>query len=185
MPFRAAILTVSDKGARGEREDTSGAAIRELLQTIDVAVERYEIIPDELSLISERLSEWADADRLDLIMTTGGNIAALEDQINDIVGAKVLVWESELSAKLQHFRMSTFMIILLSVGSSLLIVAYSIYDVYRYYGGWVFWLEFLVVSGSTLIALIFLFRLGGLHSQTKKFIKEKSARSAITKESLE
>src|SRR3989442_11599341 len=72
MPFRAAILTVSDKGARGEREDTSGAAIRELLQTIDVVVERYEIIPDELSLISDRLSEWADADRLDLIVTTGG-----------------------------------------------------------------------------------------------------------------
>jgi molybdenum cofactor synthesis domain-containing protein len=72
MPFRAGILTVSDKGARGEREDTSGAAIRALLLTIDVAIEGYEVIPDELSLISEQLSQWADADNLDLIVTTGG-----------------------------------------------------------------------------------------------------------------
>lgn len=72
MPFRAGILTVSDKGARGEREDTSGAAIRALLLTIDVAIEGYEVIPDELSLISEQLSQWADVDNLDLIVTTGG-----------------------------------------------------------------------------------------------------------------
>jgi molybdenum cofactor synthesis domain-containing protein len=72
MPFRAGILTASDKGARGEREDTSGAAIRELLGTIDVAIERYEVVPDELALISERLCRWADADNLDLIVTTGG-----------------------------------------------------------------------------------------------------------------
>jgi len=79
MPFRAGILTVSDKGARGEREDTSGAAIRELLLTIDVAIDRYEIIPDELSLISERLSQWADADNLDLIVTTGGTGLSARD----------------------------------------------------------------------------------------------------------
>ncbi len=46
MPFRAGILTISDKGAAGEREDTSGAAIRELLEPI-ATIERYEIIPDE------------------------------------------------------------------------------------------------------------------------------------------
>ena len=79
MLFRAAILTVSDKGARGEREDTSGALIRQLLQTIDMAVDRYEIIPDELSIISERLSQWADAGRLDLIVTTGGTGLAPRD----------------------------------------------------------------------------------------------------------
>src|SRR2546425_3461834 len=72
MSFRAAILTVSDKGARGQREDTSGTAIRELLGGIDAAIERYEVIPDEQSLISERLREWADGARLDLIVTTGG-----------------------------------------------------------------------------------------------------------------
>jgi len=72
MPFRAGILTVSDKGAAGEREDTSGAAIRELLFGIDATIDRYEIVADERDLIAERLAEWADEIRLDVIVTTGG-----------------------------------------------------------------------------------------------------------------
>jgi len=72
VSVRAGILTISDKGAAGEREDTSGAAIRELLGSIGAAVERYEVIPDEESQIGERLREWADGGQLDLIVTTGG-----------------------------------------------------------------------------------------------------------------
>ena len=72
MPFQAGILTVSDKGARGEREDTSGAAIRELVATIGGSVERYEVIPDEIPVISDRLRSWADEAGLDLVLTTGG-----------------------------------------------------------------------------------------------------------------
>jgi molybdopterin adenylyltransferase len=72
MSPRAGILTISDKGAAGEREDTSGAAIRELLGSIGAAVERYEVIPDEQAEIGERLREWADSGQLDLIVTTGG-----------------------------------------------------------------------------------------------------------------
>jgi molybdenum cofactor synthesis domain-containing protein len=71
MPFRAGILTISDKGAAGEREDTSGAAIRELLGPV-ATIERYEIIPDDRAMIGERLKEWADGGKLDLIVTTGG-----------------------------------------------------------------------------------------------------------------
>ena len=72
MPFLAGILTVSDKGAAGEREDSSGAEIRVLLAGLDVSVERYEIVPDERATISERLIDWADGAALDLIVTTGG-----------------------------------------------------------------------------------------------------------------
>ncbi len=72
MPLRAGILTISDKGARGEREDTSGAAIRKLIATIGADVERYEVVPDEAPLISQRLRAWADEDALDLLLTTGG-----------------------------------------------------------------------------------------------------------------
>jgi molybdenum cofactor synthesis domain-containing protein len=72
MPFQAGILTVSDKGARGEREDTSGAAIRELVATIGGSVKRYEVIPDEIPVISDRLRAWADEAGLDLVLTTGG-----------------------------------------------------------------------------------------------------------------
>lgn len=72
MSFRSGILTTSDMGARGEREDTSGAAIRELLGTIGASVDRYEVIPDEAVQISDRLRRWSDEDGLDLIVTTGG-----------------------------------------------------------------------------------------------------------------
>lgn len=71
MTFRAGILTISDMGARGEREDTSGDAIRKLLSDIEANVERYEIIPDEADEIISRLKAWSDGG-LNLIVTTGG-----------------------------------------------------------------------------------------------------------------
>ena len=80
MPFRAGILTISDKGARGEREDTSGAVIRELIAGIGCSVERYEVVPDEPALISARLRAWADEDGLDLILTTGGTGLGTRDR---------------------------------------------------------------------------------------------------------
>jgi molybdenum cofactor synthesis domain-containing protein len=72
LTLKAGVLTISDKGAAGERKDTSGAAIRELLATVDISVDRYEIVPDEASEISRRLAAWADAGDVGLIVTTGG-----------------------------------------------------------------------------------------------------------------
>ncbi len=72
MQIHAAVLTVSDKASRGERQDTSGAAIRELLATIGASVERHEVLPDEQERISARLRSWADEGAFDLILTTGG-----------------------------------------------------------------------------------------------------------------
>jgi molybdopterin adenylyltransferase len=72
MPFSAAVLTVSDKAAAGQREDTSGAAIRELLGSIGIEVARYEIVADEQDVVSARLREWADQRVAQLIVTTGG-----------------------------------------------------------------------------------------------------------------
>ena len=79
MSFLAGILTISTKGARGEREDTSGAAIREMLSTLDAAVERYEVIPDDRATITQRLVSWADDAGLELIVTTGGTGPAVRD----------------------------------------------------------------------------------------------------------
>lgn len=70
--IKAAILTMSDKGSRGEREDLSGAVIREMLSALPAEVIRYEVIPDEVALIKERIIELADKDLADLIITTGG-----------------------------------------------------------------------------------------------------------------
>ncbi len=66
----AAILTLSDKGSRGEREDTGGPLIKEMLMTISAEVLHYEIIPDEMNLIKEKLIEYSKS--VDLIITTGG-----------------------------------------------------------------------------------------------------------------
>jgi molybdopterin adenylyltransferase len=73
------VLTLSDKGSRGEREDTSGAAIRELLTPLGAAVRRYEILPDDRDRIAAALAAWADAGDLDLILTTGGTGLAPRD----------------------------------------------------------------------------------------------------------
>lgn len=72
MPFRAAVLTVSDMGSRGEREDTSGAAIREMLVNAGIEIDRHEIVPDERQAISAKLTEWADSGVIAAIITTGG-----------------------------------------------------------------------------------------------------------------
>ena len=77
--IRAGILTVSDAGSRGEREDTSGAAVRELLMGIGGEVGRYEIVPDERDQIAARLRAWCDAGDVDLIITTGGTGLAARD----------------------------------------------------------------------------------------------------------
>jgi len=66
------VLTVSDKGSRGERVDSSGAAIRELLSHAGGVVVRYEIVPDERDLIALRLREWVDGAEIDVVLTTGG-----------------------------------------------------------------------------------------------------------------
>ncbi len=70
--MKAGILTLSDKGARGERTDLSGPALTEWLGKRGVETGLYEMIPDDLDLISAKLAEWADSGRLDIILTTGG-----------------------------------------------------------------------------------------------------------------
>jgi molybdenum cofactor synthesis domain-containing protein len=70
--FTVGILTISDKGATGNRQDKSGAVIREILPDFDAHIAEYNIIPDEKELIVAKLVEWADEDDLDVIITTGG-----------------------------------------------------------------------------------------------------------------
>ncbi|MCL5023137.1 MAG: MogA/MoaB family molybdenum cofactor biosynthesis protein [Nitrospirae bacterium] len=65
-----AVLTLSDKGSRGEREDLSGPAIGEVLKGIGAEVTHYEILPDEKAMIREKLIEFSE--KVDLILTTGG-----------------------------------------------------------------------------------------------------------------
>jgi molybdenum cofactor synthesis domain-containing protein len=67
-----AILTLSDKGSRGEREDLSGKLLLKFCQALNWEVKHYEILPDEKDLIAEKLIFLADHLKVDLILTTGG-----------------------------------------------------------------------------------------------------------------
>lgn len=69
---RAAIITSSDKGYRGEREDLSGPAIREILEREGYQVVSMDILPDDREMLSGRMAEIADDGLADLILTTGG-----------------------------------------------------------------------------------------------------------------
>jgi molybdopterin adenylyltransferase len=69
--FRVGLLTCSDKGARGERQDTSAEEIRRLLPA-EFRVELYAVVPDEQEAITAKLVDWCDRECLDLILTTGG-----------------------------------------------------------------------------------------------------------------
>ena len=65
-----AVLTMSDKGSKGEREDSSGPLIKVMLKGIGAEVKHYDILPDEKELIKEKLIKYSK--KVDLIITTGG-----------------------------------------------------------------------------------------------------------------
>lgn len=71
-PITVGILTASDKGSRGEREDKSHDVIVETLNNLDAEVVWYQIVPDEKEIIKEKLIELADEVKVDLALTTGG-----------------------------------------------------------------------------------------------------------------
>jgi molybdopterin adenylyltransferase len=77
--IRAAILTISDKGHRGEREDSSGPALAAWLAERGIEVAETKMLPDEAEAISTALVEWADAYHVDLILTTGGTGVSSRD----------------------------------------------------------------------------------------------------------
>ncbi len=79
MGIRTAIITLSDKGAAGERDDESEKVIRELLAGIDAAVMHYELLPDDRTRISGALQRLSDSGDFDLIVTTGGTGVAPRD----------------------------------------------------------------------------------------------------------
>ena len=70
--MRVGILTVSDRSARGERDDVSGPTIKDLISGKNWDIVGPLVIPDEQPTIEAQLAAWSDDERLDLILTTGG-----------------------------------------------------------------------------------------------------------------
>lgn len=70
--IKVGVITISDKGSRGEREDLSVEEIKKLIPRLSGQISAYTIIPDEESIIIETLIAYADKEKLDLILTSGG-----------------------------------------------------------------------------------------------------------------
>ena len=101
----AGILTISDKGARGQRIDQSGQEIKEILSTLNSHIARYEIVPDEREIIAAWLTEGADKFKLDIILTTGGTGLSERDVTPE---ATLAVVDKMVPGITEAMRMRTF-----------------------------------------------------------------------------
>lgn len=79
MTIRFGILTLSDRSARGEREDLSGPALALVIEREGWSVVKEDLLPDDEVSIRDRLSSWADSGEMDVILTTGGTGFAPRD----------------------------------------------------------------------------------------------------------
>jgi molybdopterin adenylyltransferase len=103
LVISVAVLTISDKGSKGEREDLSGPQIAEILKPIGVDVKHYEIVPDEKTLIKDKLTQYCG--KVDLILTTGGTGLAPRDVTPD---ATLEVIDKEVSGIVEAMRSEGF-----------------------------------------------------------------------------
>lgn len=95
MKYTAAVITVSDMGSRGLRQDTSGPAVRAMLEEAGLSVAHTAILPDEMEQIRAELRDCADRRRIDLIVTTGGTGLSPRDVMPEATRA---VLEREIPA---------------------------------------------------------------------------------------
>jgi len=103
--IKVGILTISDKGSRGEREDLSGKVIEEMVKKINGEVKYYKIIPDEKEMIQEELIKTVDNLNLDLILTTGGTGLGKRDVTPE---ATLAIIEKEIPGISEIIRVKSF-----------------------------------------------------------------------------
>jgi molybdenum cofactor synthesis domain-containing protein len=99
-----AIITISDKGSRGEREDLSGPAIKELILPLPAQIQFYQVIPDETKVISHTLKDCSDKLNCDLVITTGGTGVGPRDVTPE---ATLAVIEREIPGMAEVMRMES------------------------------------------------------------------------------
>jgi molybdenum cofactor synthesis domain-containing protein len=98
--YRIGVLTLSDKGSRGEREDESGRVLGQMVAHLGEVV-RYEVIADDHDLIVATLKSWSDEFGLDLILTTGGTGLSPRDNTPQ---ATALVLDYEIPGMAEAMR---------------------------------------------------------------------------------
>src|ERR1044072_897666 len=104
IKMRAAVLTVSDRSARGEREDESGELLAELLREAGAAVVLKEVVADDLEPLAERWRALADRDDINLVVTTGGTGLSPRDNTPEATRAVV---EREVPGLAEAMRAET------------------------------------------------------------------------------
>ena len=103
--IKVGVLIISDKGARGEREDQSGKLIEEIVKKIKGEVKYYQIIPDDKDVIQDELIKAVDGLHLDLILTTGGTGLGKRDVTPE---ATLAVIEKEVPGISEIIRSESF-----------------------------------------------------------------------------
>ena len=104
MRYKAVVITISDKGSRGEREDTSGPGLRRQLQK-DYEVADVVVIPDDMNLIRDELVKQVDEKGMDLVVTTGGTGVGPRDVTPEATRAAI---EKDLPGFAEAMRMESY-----------------------------------------------------------------------------
>ncbi len=105
MKYKASVITISDKGSRGERVDTSGSALCEILNKHDFDVIYKNIIPDEIDIIKGELIKLSDELKVDLILTTGGTGFSKRDVTPEAMKLVVQRWANGISEAMRFESM--------------------------------------------------------------------------------
>ena len=104
MRYKAAVITVSDKGSRGERQDTSGPALKKMLES-SYNIGEVVIVPDELEIIMAAIKHEIDEHGVDLVVTTGGTGVSKRDITPE---ATRLIIDRELPGFAEVMRLESF-----------------------------------------------------------------------------
>src|SRR3712207_1893806 len=105
VEIHAVVITVSDRSARGEREDASGPLLAELLREMGAAVVAQEVVSDDAEPLAARLREFADREDVNLVLTTRGTGLAPRDNTPEATRAVV---EREVPGLAEAMRAETF-----------------------------------------------------------------------------
>ena len=99
--FRCGVITMSDKGSRGEREDTSGEALQKIMSQRGYQICHYSITPDRISDIVEAVKTAIEKDQADLVLTTGGTGVSPSDVTPEAMG---LLFDKEVPGIAEAMR---------------------------------------------------------------------------------
>jgi molybdenum cofactor synthesis domain-containing protein len=106
VTYTAVVITISDKGSKGERVDTSGPGVRAALEK-GFDVKDVIIVPDEADLIAETIRQQIDEQRIDLVVTTGGTGVGPRDVTPEAPRAVI---EKDLPGFAEVMRMESYRI---------------------------------------------------------------------------